>query len=183
MASQPLFIGNEIYRRSTYGSRHPLSIPRGSTATDLAHAMGWKRWIFEVNNWSNSDQAVRKNVARNQFCTPDEFQLYAREAGLDMIRCYSDSPWIQWVGGKHLDEQQIARHGQRLDEQASTIAYSHRWGLLFGDLLDVIYGVTPPAEMLAELDQAGGDEETALYRRYLLALWKQGEAHWGPAPG
>lgn len=37
----PLFIGNEIYRSSRYGVRHPLSIPRVSTATDLARAMGW----------------------------------------------------------------------------------------------------------------------------------------------
>lgn len=37
----PLFIGHEIYRHSTYGQRHPLAIPRVSTATDLARAMGW----------------------------------------------------------------------------------------------------------------------------------------------
>ncbi|MEM8580763.1 MAG: acetoin utilization protein AcuC [Pseudomonadota bacterium] len=38
---QPLFIGAEIYRNSTYGSWHPLSIPRVSTAIDLSRAMGW----------------------------------------------------------------------------------------------------------------------------------------------
>ena len=38
---RPIFIGNEIYRRSSYGSKHPLAIPRVSTATDLARAMGW----------------------------------------------------------------------------------------------------------------------------------------------
>lgn len=37
----PLFIGSEIYRRSTYGSTHPLAIPRVSTAIDLCRAMGW----------------------------------------------------------------------------------------------------------------------------------------------
>ncbi|MGP1396658.1 MAG: acetoin utilization protein AcuC [Inquilinaceae bacterium] len=41
MAITPLFIGNEIYRLSSYGTRHPLAIPRVSTATDLARAMGW----------------------------------------------------------------------------------------------------------------------------------------------
>ena len=39
--AQPLFIGNEIYRASRYGVQHPLSIPRVSTAMDLARAMGW----------------------------------------------------------------------------------------------------------------------------------------------
>jgi acetoin utilization protein AcuC len=37
----PVFIGNEIYRRSSYGGAHPLRIPRVSTATDLARALGW----------------------------------------------------------------------------------------------------------------------------------------------
>ncbi len=38
---RPLYIGSEIYRRSTYGPGHPLAIPRVSTCTDLITAMGW----------------------------------------------------------------------------------------------------------------------------------------------
>ena len=41
LLSRPLFIGSEIYRRSTYGQRHPLAIPRISTVIDLARALGW----------------------------------------------------------------------------------------------------------------------------------------------
>ncbi len=37
----PVYIGSEIYRRSTYGPAHPLAIPRVSTCTDLIRAMGW----------------------------------------------------------------------------------------------------------------------------------------------
>ncbi len=37
----PLFIGSEIYRNSTYGSKHPLAIPRVSTVIDLCRAQGW----------------------------------------------------------------------------------------------------------------------------------------------
>jgi acetoin utilization protein AcuC len=37
----PLYIGSEIYRRSTYGPGHPLAIPRVSTCTDLCRALGW----------------------------------------------------------------------------------------------------------------------------------------------
>jgi len=40
-ASRPRFIGSEIYRRSTYGARHPLAIPRVSTCIDLCRALGW----------------------------------------------------------------------------------------------------------------------------------------------
>lgn len=36
-----LFIGSEIYRGSSYGSGHPLRVPRVSTVIDLARALGW----------------------------------------------------------------------------------------------------------------------------------------------
>jgi acetoin utilization protein AcuC len=39
--AQPLFVGSEIYRRSSYGSHHPLRVPRVSTVMDLARALGW----------------------------------------------------------------------------------------------------------------------------------------------
>jgi acetoin utilization protein AcuC len=39
--SRPRFITSEIYRRSTYGPKHPLAIPRVSTVTDLVRALGW----------------------------------------------------------------------------------------------------------------------------------------------
>lgn len=37
----PVFIGSEIYRGSTYGSKHPLAIPRVSTVIDLCRSLGW----------------------------------------------------------------------------------------------------------------------------------------------
>jgi len=37
----PLFIGSEIYRGSSYGARHPLSIPRVPTVIDLSRALDW----------------------------------------------------------------------------------------------------------------------------------------------
>jgi acetoin utilization protein AcuC len=38
---EPLLIGSEIYRGSTYGPKHPLAIPRVSTTLDLIRALGW----------------------------------------------------------------------------------------------------------------------------------------------
>ena len=38
---RPIYVASEIYRRSTYGAKHPLAIPRVSTCTDLIRAMGW----------------------------------------------------------------------------------------------------------------------------------------------
>ena len=39
--SVPLMIGHEIYRTSSYGSHHPLRVPRVSTVMDLSRALGW----------------------------------------------------------------------------------------------------------------------------------------------
>ncbi|MGG7645577.1 acetoin utilization protein AcuC [Rhodovulum sp. YNF3179] len=41
MTAAPLFIGSEIYRGSSYGTWHPLAIPRVPTVMDLARALGW----------------------------------------------------------------------------------------------------------------------------------------------
>ena len=37
----PMFIGSEVYRGSSYGTRHPLRVPRVSTVMDLARALDW----------------------------------------------------------------------------------------------------------------------------------------------
>jgi acetoin utilization protein AcuC len=39
--TRPLYIGSEIYRRSSYGPNHPLAVPRVSTVTDIIRSMGW----------------------------------------------------------------------------------------------------------------------------------------------
>ena len=44
--AQPLFIGSEIYRGSSYGAGHPLRVPRVSTVMDLARALDWL--LFQV---------------------------------------------------------------------------------------------------------------------------------------
>ncbi|WP_170330183.1 acetoin utilization protein AcuC [Ruegeria arenilitoris] len=62
---QPLFIGSEIYRNSTYGSKHPLAIPRVSTVIDLCRAQGW----LSSSNYRVSPCA--KPSALMAFHTPD----------------------------------------------------------------------------------------------------------------
>src|SRR5215813_1690409 len=41
MPGSPRLIGSEIYRRSSYGGRHPLAIPRVSLMLDLVRALDW----------------------------------------------------------------------------------------------------------------------------------------------
>lgn len=63
--TRPLFIGSEIYRGSSYGAKHPLAIPRVSTAIDLSRAMGW----LPDAVYRDSPQATPEQLAR--FHTPD----------------------------------------------------------------------------------------------------------------
>ncbi|HMB13404.1 MAG TPA: acetoin utilization protein AcuC [Roseovarius sp.] len=49
----PRFIGSQIYRGSSYGARHPLSIPRVPTVIDLCRAMGW----LPASQYINSPRA------------------------------------------------------------------------------------------------------------------------------
>lgn len=60
----PRFIGSEIYRGSSYGPRHPLSIPRVPTVTDLSRAMGW----LPATQYINSPRA--KPAALTAYHTP-----------------------------------------------------------------------------------------------------------------
>jgi len=61
----PLFIGGEIYRGSTYGPKHPLAIPRVSTAIDLSRAMGW------LPDAAYLDTHVATEAELARFHTPD----------------------------------------------------------------------------------------------------------------
>ena len=61
----PLLIGSEIYRRSTYGPKHPLAIPRVSTTLDLVRALGW------VGEGQFIDSPVASAEALTRFHHPD----------------------------------------------------------------------------------------------------------------
>ncbi|SDB70762.1 acetoin utilization protein AcuC [Belnapia rosea] len=61
----PLLIGSEIYRHSSYGPKHPLAIPRVSTALDLIEAMGW----LPGGGWIEAPKASPAELAR--FHAPD----------------------------------------------------------------------------------------------------------------
>lgn len=61
----PLFIGSDIYRGSSYGANHPLSIPRVPTTMDLSRALGW----LPPRQFRTSPRA--KPAALQQFHTPD----------------------------------------------------------------------------------------------------------------
>lgn len=57
---RPLFLGHGIYRQSSYGPKHPLSIPRVSTCMDLCRAMGW----LPDAQYIDSPEATADEMAR-----------------------------------------------------------------------------------------------------------------------
>ncbi|MES2713718.1 MAG: acetoin utilization protein AcuC [Pseudomonadota bacterium] len=60
-----ILIGSEIYRRSSFGGKHPLSIPRVSTALDLIRALGW----VAPGQYRDSPRASAEDLTR--FHAPD----------------------------------------------------------------------------------------------------------------
>lgn len=58
--SAPLYIGSEIYRDSSYGSWHPLRIPRVSLTTDLLQALEW----LPSAQYVDSPRATAEQLAR-----------------------------------------------------------------------------------------------------------------------
>jgi acetoin utilization protein AcuC len=70
--ARPLFIGNEIYRRSNFGPKHPLSVPRVPATIDLCRAMGW----LPDNAYIESAVASPAEIVR--FHTPEYLQALRR---------------------------------------------------------------------------------------------------------
>jgi acetoin utilization protein AcuC len=57
---RPIFIGHDIYRRSSFGPKHPLSIPRVPATIDLARALGW----LDDANYLTSAPAAPAEIER-----------------------------------------------------------------------------------------------------------------------
>ena len=55
----PVLLASEIYRHSTYGTWHPLAIPRVSTVLDLVAALGW----LPESGWMRSPRAKPKALS------------------------------------------------------------------------------------------------------------------------
>jgi ubiquinone/menaquinone biosynthesis C-methylase UbiE len=146
---------------------------------NMSHPIGWKRWQYEADNWLEMDHSQRKDVARNQFCTPEEFRLYVEKAGFEVNRLYYDSVWIQVVASNQLDASSQVALGNRLDSQQSAFVYSEVFSNLFEKTMDVTFNAIHPQEMMDYIDQLGSLAEADLYRSYLISLWKNNEALWG----
>jgi SAM-dependent methyltransferase len=149
---------------------------------NIAHPVGWRRWEYEPLVWSQADQSRRKDVARNQFCTAEEFELYVTHAGFEPLANFNESQSVQIIAGKQLDEAVRTEQRRRIDADRVAIAYSPLYAELFAQSVDVLFGKLPPGDMLGYIDRLGDVEEARLFRPYLLSLWGKNAAIWGDPP-
>ena len=164
---------------------HRVVKPGGVIFVDtwnLAHPIGWKRWAYEPLVWSKSDQGRRKDVARNQFCTAEEFELYVTHAGFETLANFNESQSVQIVAAKALESGRKAEWLAHIEKNRDKIAYSALYAELFAQSVDVLFGQMPPGDMLAFIDGLGDEPEADLFRPYMLSLWKKNEAIWGEVP-
>lgn len=149
---------------------------------NLAHDLGWKRWMYEVENWAKQDQLGRKDVARNQFCVPQEVSLYVQHAGLSEVVCLADSPWIQMVALKPGPQVDRADLKARLAAEQPHFQFTPVWSQLFDSLVEVLINQRTPSTFWQELQSLGSAPEVEPYRHYFLGLWKSRQSDWGVPP-
>lgn len=156
--------------------------PSGSLYVEtwnLAHNIGWKRWQYEADNWFISDHSERKDVTRNQFCSPDEFDLYVKKAGFDILGSYSDSVWNQIVASKDASVEINHASIAYLKNNQKDFVYSATFSKLFEYAMDVTYNAIHPKVMMDYIDTLGDVPVAVLYRRFLIGLWGNNVELWG----
>jgi hypothetical protein len=149
---------------------------------NLASAVGWRRFMLEVEQHRNADHSQRKDVARNQFSTSEEVRAFVKGAGLETMLLMSDSPWVQAVALKRGGGVDAAKLKASLESRVATIAYTPLWTELFDRMLAVAHAGDPPQTMLDGLGDDSRGEEIPMFRQWFLDLWRHNQAHWGPPP-
>ena len=149
---------------------------------NLASTVGWRRFMLEVEQHRNADHSQRKDVARNQFSTPEEVRAYLRAAGFETLLVMSDSPWVQAVAQKPGAGVDAAKLRASLESRVASIAYTPLWTELFDRMLAVAHAGDPPQSMLDGLGDDARGEEIPMFRQWFLDLWRHNQAHWGPPP-
>lgn len=149
---------------------------------NLASAVGWRRFMLEVEQHRNADHSQRKDVARNQFSTPEEVRAFLKGAGFQTMLVMSDSPWVQAVALKPGGGVDAAQLRAGLESRVASIAYTPLWTELFDRMLAVAHAGDPPQTMLDGLGDDARGEEIPMFRQWFLDLWRHNQAHWGPPP-
>ena len=149
---------------------------------NLASKVGWRRFMLEVEQHRNADHTLRKDVARNQFSTPEEVRTFLSHAGFEPLVMMSESPWVQAAALKPGGAVDAAALRRSLEARVERIAYTPLWTELFDRMLAVAHAGAPPQTMLEGLGDDSRGEEIPMFRTWFLDLWRHNQAHWGPPP-
>jgi len=149
---------------------------------NLAHRVGWRRFAVELKPYRDVPPSERKDVARNQFTTPEEVRLFLDHAGFDVVEMFADSPWVQAVamrrGGGDLPAQRA-----RVAGQGAKIAYPPLWTELFDNMIKVqIEGSMTAQQALDAMRDDSRGEEVPLFRAAFIELWRHHQHAFGPLP-
>src|SRR5688572_20918867 len=150
---------------------------------NLAHPVGWKRFAMEVDQAARVPPGQRKDVARNQFCVPEELVAYVRGAGLEPLLVIGDSPNAQVVARKpDGDAGAESDERARLQRAAGNIDYGRQWTDYFEAILEAESAGAPPRRLQAMLEARPADDAVAeMFRAWIAGLWRL-RAAWGPLP-
>jgi len=149
---------------------------------NLASPVGWRRFMLEVEQHRNADPSQRKDVARNQFSTPEEVRAFLEHAGFETLLTMSDSPWVQTVALKPGGDANAEALRARLAGRVARIAYTPLWTELFDRMIAVAHAGAKPETLLEGLGDDSRGEEIPMFRTWFLDLWRHNQAHWGPPP-
>lgn len=150
---------------------------------NLAHPVGWRRFQLEFNQAAHLPPGQRKDVARNQFCVPQEVEAYVRGVGLEPLLVLGDSPWVQVVARKpDGDAAASARESARLAAAAPRIDYGAQWTAYFDAIVAGEAAGEPPHRLVALLNEAPADDAVAvMFRAWIHGAWAT-RADWGAPP-
>ncbi len=149
---------------------------------NLASPVGWRRYAIEVAQHRDANPAERKDVARNQFSTPEEVRVFLEHAGFDPLLLLGDSPWVQAVALKRGGSVNVDAERARLAALAPRIAYTPLWTELFDGILKVLTEGLPAQAFLDTMSDASRGDEVPMFRAWFLEMWRSNESQWGPAP-
>ena len=149
---------------------------------NLAHPIGFKRFLYEANFYDkHGDVGVRKDVARNQFTTPQEVEVFLRQAGLSPTEIMSDTCWVQALAVKG-DQALVDAERIRITAARDQINYGQAWTQYFDWVLPVVFDGVPPLAILDKLKSEPEGEVRAMYETWLLAAWRNNPGQYGVAP-
>lgn len=149
---------------------------------NLAHPVGFRRFDFEVATYARSEPGQRKDVARNQFSTPQEVSIYLQQAGFETLALFDDSPWVQAIAAAGGDPAINQQQRERIAAQSADIAYPPEWTTFFSDVLDILNSGVHPRGLYERLLTSPPSRERDVFIPWLCALWRQLSAQWGEAP-